>query len=67
MTQDGRQLFELSDEEYDRLFVDEEAFRSIVVKERGMNSTGNKVGWNFDARLSVVYNWKHTYLRVYGH
>ena len=67
MTQDGRQLFELSDEEYDRLFVDEEAFRSIVVKERGMNSTGNKVGWNFDARLSVVYNWKRTYLRVYGH
>jgi hypothetical protein len=67
MTQDGRQLFELSDDEYDRLFVDEEAFRSIVVKERGMNSTGNKVGWNFDARLSVVYNWKRTYLRVYGH
>jgi hypothetical protein len=25
------------------------------------------VGWNFDARLSVVYNWKRTYLRVYGH
>lgn len=66
LTQDGRHLFQLSDEELD-LYEDEEAYRSVVVKESGVNSTRNKVGWNFDARLSVVYNWKRTYLRVYGH
>ena len=66
-TQDGRDIYELTDEEYERLTDDEEAYRSVVVKERGTNSTRNKVGWNFDARLSVVYNWKRTYLRVYGH
>ena len=66
LTQDGRDLFQLSDEELD-LYEDEEAYRSVVVKESGVNSTRNKVGWNFDARLSVVYNWKRTYLRVYGH
>ena len=67
LTQDGRHLFQLSDEELEHLYEDEEAYRSVVVKESGVNSTRNKVGWNFDARLSVVYNWKRTYLRVYGH
>lgn len=67
LTQDGRDLFQLSDEEFEHLYEDEEAYRSVVVKESGVNSTRNKVGWNFDARLSVVYNWKRTYLRVYGH
>lgn len=67
LTQDGRDLFQLSDEELEHLYEDEEAYRSVVVKEHGVNSTRNKVGWNFDARLSVVYNWKRTYLRVYGH
>lgn len=67
LTQDGRDLFQLSDEELEHLYEDEEAYRSVVVKESGVNSTRNKVGWNFDARLSVVYNWKRTYLRVYGH
>lgn len=30
-------------------------------------TTGNRVSWNFDARLSLVYNWSNCYLRVYGH
>ena len=29
--------------------------------------TPNKVTWNFNARLAVVYNWQRFYLRVYGH
>ena len=37
------------------------------LEEETSNKTPNKVTWNFDARVSVVYNWKNTYLRVYGH
>jgi len=33
----------------------------------GDDDTGNRVTWNFDARLSLVYNWSNCYLRVYGH
>ena len=39
----------------------------IVVTEPEEYRTNNKIGLNFDARLSVVYNWKNFYLRVYGH
>ena len=34
------------------------------VEER---KTSNRVNWNFDARLSVSYNWRSSYLRLYGH
>jgi hypothetical protein len=37
------------------------------VVEESSESTANHVSWNFDARLSLVYNWKNCYLRVYGH
>ena len=30
-------------------------------------TTPNKVTWNFNARVAVVYNWQRFYLRVYGH
>ena len=35
--------------------------------EEETSVTPNKVKLNFDARVSVVYNWQRTYLRVYGH
>ena len=37
------------------------------VVEDSSESTANRISWNFDARLSIVYNWKNCYLRVYGH
>ena len=30
-------------------------------------TSNNKVKLNFDARLSVVYNFDRLYMRVYGH
>lgn len=66
-TPDGRQIYDLSDPEYYHLFEDKEAYRSVVLTERGVNTTHNKLSWNFDARLSVVYNWSRTYMRVYGY
>ena len=39
----------------------------IIINERDEEVTNNKIGFNFDARLAVVYNWKDFYLRVYGH
>ena len=30
-------------------------------------TTPNKVTWNLDARVAMVYNWQRTYLRVFGH
>ena len=66
-TPDGRQICDLSDPEYYHLFEDEEAYRSVVLTERGVSTTHNKLSWNFDARLSVVYNWSRTYMRVYGY
>ena len=32
-----------------------------------VSTTSNKITLNYDARMSVVYNWQRTYLRVYGH
>ena len=29
--------------------------------------TNNRIGFNFDARLAVVYNWNNCYLRLFGH
>ena len=37
------------------------------LEEETTIKTPNKVTWNFDARLAVVYNWQRSYLRVYGH
>jgi hypothetical protein len=38
----------------------------MTVDERAETSN-NKVKLNFDARLSVVYNFDRWYVRVYGH
>ena len=37
------------------------------LEEENSVTTPNKVTWNFDARLAVIYNWQRSYLRVYGH
>jgi len=39
----------------------------IIIHEKDAQVTNNRIGFNFDARLSVVYNWENFYLRVYGH
>lgn len=61
----GRSIDELTDEEVmDLLNGDYDSF-SLV--EKAVYETKNKVSWNFDARLSVSYNWRRFYLRTYGH
>ena len=56
----GHSIFE--EEEAD---IDWDGNFSVV--EHNDDTTGNRVSWNFDARLSLVYNWNNCYLRVYGH
>lgn len=61
---DGRSVFGLV------LMDDEDSFDydgNYKIVEDTSESTANHVSWNFDARLSLVYNWKNCYLRVYGH
>ena len=52
------------DEAIDWIFDDDTKF--TAVDETAVKSD-NKVKLNFDARLSVVYNFDRFYLRVYGH
>ena len=51
--------------EEDEIDIDWDGNFSVV--EHNDDTTGNRVSWNFDARLSLVYNWSNCYLRVYGH
>ena len=37
------------------------------VNELEERKTSNRMSWNFDARMSVSYNWRNSYLRLYGH
>ena len=37
------------------------------VNEMEERKTSNRMSWNFDARMSVSYNWRNSYLRLYGH
>lgn len=50
---------DIDDSEYDDDY--------IRLTYRGEEKTDNKIGFNFDGRLSVVHNWEKFYLRVYGH
>ena len=59
----GRSIFETG-------LMDDESFDydgNYHVVEVSEESTANRVSWNFDARLSLVYNWSKCSLRVYGH
>jgi len=40
---------------------------SFHLEERNVEKMSNRVTWNFDARLALVYNWERFYLRAYGH
>lgn len=37
------------------------------LEDETQTTTPNKVTWNLDTRVAVVYNWQRTYLRVFGH
>ena len=56
----GKSIFSIDTDE-----IDYDGHYHVV--EVNDEATGNRVSWNFDARLSLVYNWSNCYLRVYGH
>lgn len=56
----GKSIFSIDSDE-----IDYDGHYHVV--EVNDEATGNRVSWNFDARLSLVYNWSNCYLRVYGH
>lgn len=64
---DGRDIYDLSKEEFFYYLGDDDAYKSVELKEREVKTTSNKMSWNFDARFSVVYNWNRAYMRAYGH
>lgn len=63
--------YDILDEHGHSIFQEEESDidwnGNFTVVENNEDTTGNRVSWNFDARLSLVYNWSNCYLRVYGH
>ena len=63
--------YDVLDDHGHSIFEEEEADidwdGNFSVVEHNDDTTGNRVSWNFDARLSLVYNWNNCYLRVYGH
>lgn len=61
----GKSIDELSEIDiWDVMDGNSEGF-SLV--EKSVYETTNQLSWNFDARLSVSYNWRRVYLRTYGH
>ena len=56
---------DLSDDEFEALLFDPNT--TISMENERVEKTTNKVKLNFDARLSVVYNFDRWYVRVYGH
>lgn len=59
---DGMNVYFLDEDEFYELDEGDVTLRESMVEE-----TNNKISWNFDARLSVSYNWSNVYLRLYGH
>ena len=55
----------LSDDEFEEWLFDEDT--TIDMGKETEEKETNKVKLNFDARLSVVYNFDRWYVRVYGH
>jgi hypothetical protein len=39
----------------------------FTIAEKDEYKANNYIGFNFDARLAVIYNWSNFYIRVYGH
>lgn len=44
-----------------------EEYQKVTMQESRVQKTNNRIGWNFDARLAVIYNWSRFYVRAYGH
>ena len=61
----GESIYDFSEEEIADIMNGNYKGYSLV--EKAVYATTNKVTWNFDARLSVSYNWSRFYLRTYGH
>ena len=61
----GESIYDFSEEEIADIMNGNYKGYSLV--EKAVYETSNKVSWNFDARLSVSYNWSRFYLRTYGH
>ena len=48
-------------------YIDNIEIDKWQVVERESTTKTNRLSWNVDARLSLVYNWSRFYLRLYGH
>ena len=59
---DGTNIYLLDKDEFIELDTGD-----VELREWKVENTNNKVTWNFDARLSVSYNWSRVYMRLYGH
>jgi len=60
----GKSIYEQALYDEDDSFDYDGNYKVVELEEE---STNNRISWNFDARLSVVYNWSNCYLRVFGH
>jgi len=67
VTNSGRSLFDMTEAEIFNYLLIDPTGGSVDLKPLDIESTGNRISWNVDARLSLVYNWQRTYMRVYGH
>ena len=61
----GESIYDFSEEEIADIMNGN--YKGYTLVEKAVYETSNKVSWNFDARLSVSYNWSRFYLRTYGH
>ena len=67
LDENGQSIFQGDDDDSDDDDDSVDYDGNYRVVEDSYESTGNRLSWNFDARLSLVYNWRNCYLRVYGH
>ena len=61
----AEELANMSEDNFDDFLFDENTV--ITMSDEREEKTGNSIKPNFDARMSVVYNYNRWYLRVYGH
>lgn len=62
---DEEELAEMTEDELDDFLYDPDTYVEVTNEQE--QKTGNKPKFNFDARLSVTYNWDRWYLRASGH
>lgn len=61
-------VLDFDDEAWDDTYEVDDSFDyyKMELREDRVWSTNNRIGFNFDARMSVVYNFPGCYLRFYG-